>query len=225
MDGDVEFPNGNNDAWVLPTNFYKANGATPSNMGLPRDTCHAVSDAGTCVNGRFGDAVWNRALYFSVNHSGTAATVAQSWASRSTLAELSRYDVYQWELATARTGSRLAESVQSLNPQGKPVGQPVDYYSFSRPQCTAGLPASNTQKDRRIVTAAVINCTANSVQGSTDIKNVENWVDLFLVEPSIRRRDRTSADQIYVEVIGVATKPDGSNAFQYFSRNQPRLLR
>ncbi|MFN3453184.1 MAG: hypothetical protein ACK4ZE_13605, partial [Sphingorhabdus sp.] len=178
VDGDVEFPNGNNDAWVLPSNFYKANGSTPSNMGLPRDICHAVSDGGTCANGRFGDAAWDRALYFSVNHAGTAASVAQSWAGRATLGELSRYDVYTWEIATSRTGSRLAESVQRLNPQGNPVGQPVNYFSFSAPQCTAGLPASNTQKDRRIVTAAVVNCTANGVRGSTNIQNIENWVDL-----------------------------------------------
>ena len=219
------FQNGN-DPWDLPTDPYLGiSTPVPKNMGLPRDICHAASSAGSCSGGRFGNGSWDRDLYFSVNHNGTSATAAQTWAGRSTLAELSRYDVYRWELATSgMLGDRVAETRQKLNPQGKPVGQPTTYYSYSGPKCASGKPETSVQKDRRVLTVAVVNCTANNIGGHSDINNIEDWVDVFLVEPSVART-YTSADQIYVEIIGTAEKPLGGQAFQYYGRNKPVLLR
>ena len=50
------------------------------------------------------------------------------------------------------------------------------------------------------------------------------WIDLFLVQPSLNR-PRTGQDQIYVEVIGGGTKPDGTDPFQYYLKQRPRLIK
>ena len=215
------FANGT-DPWVLPSVQYLPSastraqvGSSPDNMGFPRDICHAVSSTGDCTsyNGgqaaRFGDGNWARDLYFQVNHPGSLSA-AQAWTGRTNSTRLTRYDVYRWELATA--GMLDSRSIASGS-----------YYSYGSPQCAAGVGESTTQKDRRVITAAVVDCVAGGVKGSTAIK-VKSWIDLFLVEPSLART-RTSADQIYVEIIGPATKPGGGNAFQYYSRNKPYLIK
>jgi len=64
---------------------------------------------------------------------------------------------------------------------------------------------------------------AGGVQGSVHVVPI-GWIDLFLVEPSLNR-SRTGADQIYVEVIGGGTKPDGTDPFQYYLKQRPRLIK
>jgi len=231
------------DPWALPSVQYQPDATTraqvgtdPKAMGSPRDICHAVSTAGDCSSGRFGDGSWDRDLYFHVNYS-TAGTGWQSlgwltsWASANgvTLSTISRYNVYRAEVAAIQAGTlrnasavdakrRLADSVQIGN-----SGNFKDYYSYANARCAAGQAASNTVKDRRVLTAAVVNCVAGSVQGSTHIAPI-GWIDMFLVEPSINR-PRTNADQIYVEIIGGATKPDGGAPFQYYLKQRPRLIK
>jgi hypothetical protein len=152
--------------------------------------------------------------------------VVQTWAGRATLAELSRYDVYRWEIATAgRLDPRLVANRRRLNGNGQEIGQPVDYYSYSAPRCAAGVGESSSQKDRRVLTVAVVNCQTNGVQGSTSLSGkIIGWADFFLVEPSIDRT-YTNKDQIYAEVIGSAERPGGGSAFQYYQRQQPRLYK
>jgi len=212
------------DPWTLPSTEYAPDpttrtSVTPTNMGMPRDICHAVSSNGDCQGNanRFGDGNWDRTLYFTVNHNPSDLSAAASWAGK-TSTTLTRYDVYKWELAT--TGA-LNERKAELATTGK--GGTPDYYSYPAPMCATGVGASTTVKDRRVLTVAVVDCTAGNVQGSTNIK-VKKWVDMFLVEPSLNRA-RTGQDQIYVEIVGDATKPGGGNAFQYYSRNQPYLIK
>ena len=226
------------DPWELPSIDYQPDivtraqaGGTPKNMGLPRDICHAVSSGGDCPSGRFGNGNWDRALYFSVNHAAGALATAATAAGKSATATtgptaLTRYDVYKWELANAATLAqrRQAETKQRLNPQGNPVGQPVKLFAYHDARCAPGLGAGANQKDRRLLTAAVVNCTSGGVQGSSHIDPI-GWVDLFLVEPSIARGTLTGADQIYVEVAGVGSRPSGQNTFQYFLRQKARLLK
>lgn len=221
--------NGSN-PWVAPTIAYlpdpttrqqAAAAGTPTNMGEPRDICHAVSSSGDCTNGRFGDGNWDRNLYFQVNY-GTSGTGWQSlswlsnWAAANsvTVASISRYNVYRAEVAALSAGTlatrRLAEGSGT--------------YAYTTPRCAAGQAPTNNIKDRRILTAAVVNCTAGGVQGATHVVPT-GWVDFFLVQPSYNRA-RTDAAQIYVEVIGPATRPNGdSNVFQYYYRQRPRLLK
>jgi len=235
-----------NDPWSLPTVQYQPDvttraqvGGDPTAMGSPRDICHAVSTAGDCTSGRFGNGSWDRDLYFHVNY-GTTGTGWQSltwltgWASANsvTLSTISRYNVYRAEVAAIQAGTlRNASAVDAkrrfaetqTQGGGGGGGASTDYYSYANARCAAGQAASSTVKDRRVLTAAVVNCVAGSVQGSTHIAPI-GWIDLFLVEPSINR-PRTGADQIYVEIIGGATRPDGNAPFQYYLKQRPRLVK
>ncbi|GLR47099.1 pilus assembly protein TadG-related protein [Sphingomonas astaxanthinifaciens] len=217
---------------------------TPRVMGMPRDICHAISTDGDCggtsVKSKFGDGSWDRNLYFYVNHRTlypTAPTAPNngwqsipsliSWANTNlagtgrTVATVTRYDVYRWELQqmAAAAISRRSALITTIG-NGKNA---KDYYAYRGPACATGLAPSATVKDRRLLTAAVVNCTADNVQGSTNVKPI-GWVDLFFVEPSLDRA-RTGKDQLYVEITGVAKRPNGDDAFQYYLRQRPRLLK
>lgn len=224
---------GNTAGWVLPPIPYKPGvpQANIANMGFPRDVCHAADYSGSCSGGNFGNGIWDYSLYFNVNFGSangpTLLSQAVSHAGRSSAGELTRYDVYKWEIAANQLGPGPAISVQGVNGQGNPVGQPKTFKSFSAPQCAAGQAesAANGIKDRRILTAAVVNCTAQGVRGNANITQPPKWVDLFLTEPSVNRSGLTRANQIYVEVVGPGSPPGGGDAYQYFGRNKPVLLR
>ena len=229
------------DPWVLPPVQYLPDpgtrqqaGADPTNMGSPRDICHAVSTNGDCggtsVQSRFGDGDWDRDLYFKVNY-GTTGTGWQSlswltsWAtangiSSTQLQTISRYNVYRAE-TTAILNDALRRADGTTDAKRQSAGS---MYAYKNARCSTPAAApSPTVKDRRVVTAAIVNCVAGSVQGSTHIAPI-GWIDLFLVEPAVNR-PRTNADQIYVEVIGGATRPDGGPAFQYYLKQRPRLVK
>ena len=238
-----------NGPWSLPTKSYQPDSVTraqpvaigdPNSMGLPRDICHAISASGDCTNGRFGDGNWDRNLYFHINY-GTTGTAWQSlgwlssWATTNgvTLSSISRYNVYRAEVAAIQAGTllnaggtdakrRLAETRSNGNGNGN--GNTTNFYAYGNARCAPAQAATSTIKDRRLLTAAVVNCTAGNVKGSSSITPM-GWVDLFLVEPSLNRGTLTGQDQIYVEVKGVATKPNGDSAFQYFLRQRPRLVK
>lgn len=195
------------------------------------------------VASRFGDGSWDRNLYFHVNY-GTSGTGWQSlgwltsWASANgvAVATISRYNVYRAEVAAIGAGTlqmhgsdgttelkrRFTETISQGQGQGQ--GSQVSYYSYANGRCAPSQAASNTIKDRRVLTAAVVNCLAGNVQGSVHIDPI-GWIDTFLVEPSVDRGTYTGKDQIYVEIIGGATKPNGEGPFQYFLKQRPRLIR
>ena len=226
------------DPWDLPSVQYLPDPVTraqpvasgdPTGMGLPRDICHSISSSGDCTNGRFGDGNWDRNLYFHVNY-GTTGTGWQSlawlttWVSANPtlvpdITKISRYNVYRAELAGLTAGTVATRRAAYSATHG---GHSTNYFAYTTPRCAIGSGATAAVKDRRVLTAAVVNCTANNVKGSSTAPPI-GWVDLFLVEPSINR-SRTGQDQIYVEVIGAATRPDGSNAFQYYLRQRPKLV-
>jgi Flp pilus assembly protein TadG len=216
-----------NDPWILPSVQYlpdpttRLPTATPTNMGLPRDICHAVSSAGDCANGRIGDRNWDRTNYFAVNHPSSSASVAAAWAGVSE-SSLTRYDVYRWELAVSGgTAARQAYSVPQGNGNGN--GNTTNYYSYSAPQCSTGLAPSETQQDRRVLTVAVVNCNAEGVNGQTKGVDVYKWVEVFLVEPSIAR-PRTDAADIYIEIVREAQTAGESGTFQVVRRDVPYLI-
>src|SRR3546814_11516082 len=73
-----------------------------------------------------------------------------------------------------------------------------------------------------MVTAlAVINCAVEG--GAVHVSGVEvqKWVDIFFVEPSIAR-DRTDTDEIYVEVIGLTTTAGGNQQAQLIRSEERR---
>jgi Flp pilus assembly protein TadG len=195
--------------------------------GLPRDDTHIAGSTN-----KFGDGVWGRDNYLSLTHGTNATTVAA--AVGKTAATLTRYDVYKWELADK--ANRLApKTINNVLPpvfneqgkSGKGTYTFTNRCTYPQPVNGTGIPSSTSQKDRRVLTVAAVDCTG--ANGKSDLI-VKQWVDVFLVEPSLTRTTpsspyATGKEQIYVEIIGVAKRPSGQSAFQYYLRQRPRLLR
>ncbi len=217
----------------------------PTSMGHPRDKCHAVSTDGTCTNGRIGNANWDRDLYFYVNYgpprgasrlydTADPAIPDDSWKtiasmvtygqangyitpSLNNLANITRFDVYKWEIQ--------ADVLNTYTSHSSTQGQPKTYINYGRPQSSAGLPAGPNQMDRRLTSMAVVNCIQQNVQGQAKNVSVVKWVELFLVEPSIAR-PRTSAGDIYVEVVRETTAGGAAPTLaQVVRRDVPYLVR
>jgi len=207
--------NGPNGPTVTISDFAQNSAA----RGFTRDTCHIN---GSCVS-NFGDGVWDVAGYFAANHPADAVPSG---------AAASRYNVYLWELASKAV--RLPTKwLNPADPADIKVGNgnnPKNDYTFTnycaypQPKNGTAVAASTTQKDRRILTVAAVDCAGLNGKGAVKVKK---WVDVFLVEPSTDRTTpyATGKEQIYVEIIGEATKPGGANAFQYYGRNRPYLLK
>nr|WP_298930163.1 pilus assembly protein TadG-related protein [uncultured Erythrobacter sp.] len=211
-----------NQGWQVGPNPYRPSSSTMplSNteadaldpMGYPRDMCHAISPTGNCALDRVGDGVWDRNAYFRTN-SHIYSTIPANTAFRSDGAAPTRYDVYKYEaannlLATANVGN--------LRAAGAPIcGAP-------------GVPVNSAQPDRRVLSVAVINCTAEGVIGKTTGVDVQEWIDVFLVEPSANRGNGgsriTDKSDVYVEIIGSTTLGGGSTAGQEIRKDVPYLI-
>lgn len=227
-----------NNEWELPTKRYLptsdtadlALAAMPDAIGHPRDKCHAVSVTGTC--GKVGDGAWDRSAYFYVNYgwsstawSGYIATGVQPITTNTP----SRYRVYQWEIANR--GSMIGgKTILATRGLGAQPSDPVDHDS---PVCsslqtpsTSGTVPGGTNVDRRRISAAVLNCNAYNVHGGGNtVYPVLKWIDLFLVEPSVNR-DRTDANDVYVEIIGeTGSGGAGQTAGQVVRRDVPYLVK
>ena len=225
---------------------------TPSAMGHPRDECHAISNNGSCTNGRMGDGKWDRDAYFRTNYvrtsigskgqaigtrwtsadwqanTGLSTTVSKNitGTSQENPAYASRYNVYSWEIANR---DKVVDGVTVLGPRS-PSATGNTLVSYGKPQCSAGqgygsgqIPNSTTP-DRRRISVAVVNCQANGVKGNSDGVPVEKWIDIFLVEPSLNRA-RTNDGDIYVEVIGETVNGGSSNASQVIVHQVPYLIK
>lgn len=209
-----------NQGWQLPDDPYLPDSLTPltsdypETMGHPRDICHALDDSHADRCGQVGTGVWDWDAYFLVNYGWNRAT----WESNTGLSVNaatgkgpSRFQVYQWELTQYPLGTRTASTGPNMIAHGAPI-------------CSAPLPADSTTPDRRRISAALINCNAAGVSGNSTNVPVIDWIDLFLVEPSLNR-DRTHQGDVYVEVIG--STPSGSNGQvigQVIRRDVPRLI-
>jgi len=197
-----------------------------SPMGYPEDMCHAFSldGQGACANGRIGDGNWDRLAYFKSN-SASYPTIVDTASMNAFLAANmpggtttpTRYQVYQWE---------MAHPTPRLNSQSGGAG----LVAYSRPSDLAGEPGgispSATQIDRRVLTVAVINCTAEGVSGHTTDIQVKKWIDMFLVQPSVARSvPVTSNSDVYVEMIGATQNATNEGAVQLVKKSVPYLIK
>lgn len=200
---------------------------TPEIMGHPRDICHSLGGTSyACANGRVGDGVWDRAAYFRSNHPGL------DWQATAGLGpNVTRYQTYLWE---AQDATRLPKKVTAANSSLAAYGKPQPGLCLK-----TGVDPSPTGIDRRRITAAVVNCRLASVTPGLNGKKtipVADYIDVFLVEPSI---DRTKCDgnkasgctvsyssrnDIYVEVIGTSGTGEGGATGQITRRDTPRLI-
>lgn len=230
-----------NSGWGLPTGYYGETTpmtnavlpttTTPSAMGHPRDICHAVSANGVCAGGRVGDGIWDRDAYFRTNYvradgsRWTGGTGPGSWRANTGLpANATRYAVYVWEMANrfALTGATVdGVRVLAATPPtatgsakiatGEPVCSPAQGYG-------AGTVPGPSTPDRRKISVAIVNCRAQSVNGSSTGLQTVGFLDAFLVEPSIAR-SRSSRGDVYVEVVGAST-----TGVQLVSKKVPYLI-
>ena len=211
--------NGNgNTGWLLPAVDHQfwpkatpnANGsyndlthsASIDAMGLPRDLCHYSSFGTTCnggASGRFGNGNWARVDYFNLNHPGGERPPNPS--------TITRFNTYKWEIA------------QNNMPHGLAAGSNKQY---GKPICSTGTLGP---VDRRVLSVAVVkNCS--SLSGGSRAVDVDEWVDVFFVEPVVDTRGNGSVkDSIYMEVIGPTTLGNGGSiAAQQIRRDVPYLV-
>lgn len=209
---------------------------TPQIMGLPRDLCHAFSLAGNCTGGfqgRVGNGQWDINAYWRSNYGANyGGQVSASTYGSQPHGYPTRYQVYQWEnddysrISTPKAGSG-SKTAYSMPVAGKCLA--TSSYPY-------GIEPKGANPDRRRISAAVLNCEALHINGHEEDVHVVDWVELFLVEPSIARTKckggaggcntkYTDKTDIYVEVIGkTGSGAAGNTAGQVTRRDVPYLL-
>ncbi|MEA1072509.1 pilus assembly protein TadG-related protein [Sphingomonas sp. LY160] len=206
---------------------------TPGAMGHPRDMCHAVDSGvtGACT-GPIGNGLWDRDAYFRTHYRKAeggywqSGTGAGTWRGNTGLpANATRYEVYRWEYENRGT---VVDGVNVLGPNPASATGSTNV-AYGSPQCSAAegyapVVPSATVPDRRRISVAVVNCVAQSVNGAVDNLPVVKWIDVFLVQPSLNRA-RTSAGDVYAEVIGETQTGAGATAGQVVRRDIPYLVK
>jgi Flp pilus assembly protein TadG len=193
-----------------------ADDLAPPPQVLPKDNCFI--DNSCAVFGNTAASVdtpnWPAGNYMSLHHGGTALATAAPNGTR--------YEVYQWEIATKATALPSPERVgyrATLKNNGK---YDVNLYcSFPQPVLgTAVVPDPDLdQKDRRVLTVAAVDCTG--LNGSAPVR-ILRWVDLFLVQPA----EQGGSDKaFFTEIVGPAKRGNGDSGFQYFGRKKAVLIR
>jgi Flp pilus assembly protein TadG len=190
--------------------------ANPAAVGMPEDNCFISGSCAVFGNTAASSASpnWNASAYMAAHHgSTTLASVAPNGT---------RYEVYQWELTDA--AANLAPRRWSSPPVVSGNGAFRTYTftnicSYGRPTVATGVPASDTQKDRRVLTVAAVDCTG--LNGRDEVK-ILRWVDLFLVKPA---NETGSQKEFFTEIIGPARQPNGDSGFQYYGRKKAVLIR
>jgi Flp pilus assembly protein TadG len=183
-------------------------------MGHPRDICHALSAPGVCAGGRLGTGIWDRAAYFHSNYGANFP-----WAATSALGpRATRYQTYLWELK-----NQLAAVPSGLNARFAVPGGAGRLHN--KPVCQpAGAVTPIGDIDRRRLTVAVVNCTGADASPVKKRLEPVKWIDIFLVEPSWNR-DRTTDNDLYVEIIGEARMTGPGGTANQVERAVPYLIR
>jgi Flp pilus assembly protein TadG len=231
---------GNPNGWKLPANPYpgatmppqgeltEAQAAALSPTGYPHDICHAFSEIGNCTplvggqGNRVGDGKWDRYAYFMshpVDYPGltSKALVDTFMQTNFGTKTPTRYQVYSWEMQTA--ANRAARLHTGVNVGGNKAS--------SQPVCSPpGIIPDTNNVDRRVLTVAVVNCTAEGVRGKTTDVAVQKWIDIFLTEPSLARTVGTPTENsdVYVEVIGQTQNATDEGAVQLVKKSVPYLI-
>ena len=156
-------------------------------VGLLRDDCFATNSCGG--GGRFGNGVWDYTTYVNTNYGSNVFG----------LTDPTRYEVYLAEIA---------------NPQG-PNGRilPAGKDETGLPSCSTQTPAG---PERRLVTAAVVDCNAHPISGKEVGVPVEEFIEIFLTEPVAADAASPSIIDMWGEVVGVVSDGTGAGATGIF---------
>lgn len=189
----------------VKTNKTCTEAPSSSALGLPRDDCFS-SDS--CDSSRIGTGDWDFSTYMAVNHPGfTRITIENVTYRRGYNGEFSpseppsRYAMYRWEIDN------------NCVPGAETYGNYAVTAEEGLPQCHTSGP-STTVEDRRIITAAVLNCAkieADSPNGMFKQKDplpVETFVKVFLTEPMGKGQQNV----LYGEIIGPVVKGQDGEA-------------
>jgi len=174
-------------------------------LGMPRDDCH---DGEVCPSSRIGDGNWNFSQYMSINHPGMTRIEIEGVTYRRGYSGIftpstppSRYAMYRWEIDN------------NCVPGAETYGNKAITAEEGLPQCHSSGP-STTVKDRRVITAAVLNCgkieasSPNGMFRRKDALPVETFVKVFLTEPMGKGQQNV----LYGEIIGPVVKGQDSEA-------------
>lgn len=203
---------GNNKSYFvgdLPTDKSQ----DPTIMGYPPDECHMGPTGGTNACSVNGNGTWDRNAYFRVNYGWDAST----WQAQTGLAATAtRYQVYKWERAHPNVSGKGIADPQKDNGNNYAFGEPATGHP--------GVTQSTGQADRRVMSVAVLNCQALSLNGHSVGVPVAAWTDVFLVQPAFARGSIFSDSNIYVEMIGLTAVNTDVTA-QVIRRDKPYLIK
>lgn len=192
---------------LIPFSDVPVTPAVPK-QGFPLDTCQTLGLVG-CLS--FGDGDWPAQSYMNAIHNGLDISTVPDLDSNG---RISRYEVYEWERADGtRTTQRELGRVPNSRGQGGTL-----YCSAPRPIQGTPVVPSDTQKDRRLLTVAVVDCAGNN--GRFDV-NTFKFVDMFLLSPMT---GQAGSRELKAEVVGPARRADGGIGFQTFGRKKPVLV-
>lgn len=197
---------------LIPFSEVPVTPAVPK-QGFPLDTCQAPGLVG-CLS--FGDGIWDDQSYMNAVHGGTSIGVVPQIdvpnvdePNRTT-----RYEVYEWERANqSRTVQKELGRVPNSNGNGGTL-----YCSAPRPIAGTPVVPSGNQKDRRILTVAVVDCAGNN--GRFDV-NTFKFIDMFMIAPMT---GQAGSRELKAEIMGPARRADGGSGFQNFGRKKPVLV-
>ncbi|MCW1381598.1 pilus assembly protein TadG-related protein [Novosphingobium sp. KCTC 2891] len=214
--------------WVQSETPYRPTGATlykdvkpkiayPDAMGYPRDLVHAYP--GAAGRGRIGNGTWDIDAYWNTNY---GKAYASDVSSAKNPALPTRYEVYRWE----RANGKIAAAGRVFN-----GSKSAKYADYAAPICKPGITPSATRPDRRVLPAAVVDCS--TVPGGAGKKPITPlaWMDVFLVEPTADRKDAagvntyTTSGEVYVEIIGPTVQGAGASGSQFTRRDKPFLIK
>jgi Flp pilus assembly protein TadG len=176
-------------------------------MAFPQDSCFS---AGTCPQPYMGDGQWDCGSYWDFNHHTAAA--APSGCSTPAATTISRYDVYQYEIANNLVGdwSRgtggTGTNANNWAPGGSPWSKKGEQ---GAPMCATGQGVPN----RRVLAVAVIDCIANKAamanggQTANDVP-VNAFAKFFLTRPVVTTGSSPDNGKIIGEFTGVVTNSD-----------------
>ncbi len=161
----------------------------------PRDNCFYN---GTCT--RFGDGVWSKTDYCTVNYGNVDCTPVTSPTGKETN---TRYGLYRAEVESSEVPQQVSPPIEDVTNlcytadpwNNLPIGTDVREEGF---ELAANGP------DRRVMVAAVVNCEEQKALGNLNGKKtveVASWVLMFLTEAAGAYGDPPDQQELFFEVI------------------------
>lgn len=174
-------------------NIFTGPGDTAELMQYPRDDCFYT---GTCT--RFGNGAWSKPDYCTVNYGNNTCSQVSSTKEMNT-----RYGLYRAEVESSQVPQQVSPKIEDVKNLcytaktwgGLPIGADVR---------TVGFDTTGVGPDRRVLTAAVVNCNEQKALGNLNGKKtvaVASWVLMFLTEAAGAYGSGNAQQELFLEVI------------------------